>query len=286
MTRHVHHHYDWKRDGHTRTYTMRVTVNETETKDVSARVGDVSQAMYKLTPDGVKLFDLRSTYKSAQLSLGHHPSNHKVISIMLSRDRDSFPIPYTAVHGVTLISVLRMGVAQTMLDKLYKKFLSLPLYEDMAPWNVVLTGGLMDYIDFDTRGITYNDAVPQAYQVMTVLMNYERSIKDFHKCGSKANTVYGLPYVSDCVGSAETSKSKCPELAFSVPCADGECHSDYISCLKSISDGGGTSWSSALSAAEWTKSADEALSKHLLEAVFNASTLGTFSQGGLQFENN
>jgi hypothetical protein len=37
-------------------------------------------------------------------------------------------------------------------------------------------------------------------QVMTVLMNYKRTVEDFKRCGSKAPTVYGLPYVSDCVG--------------------------------------------------------------------------------------
>lgn len=59
----------------------------------------------------------------------------------------------------------------------------------------------MDYIDYDTRDITFNKVVPQAYQVMTVLMNYKRTVEDFKRCGSKASTVYGLPYVSDCVGT-------------------------------------------------------------------------------------
>lgn len=36
---------------------------------------------------------------------------------------------------------------------------------------------------------------------MTVLMNYKRTVEDFKRCGSKSPTVYGLPYVSDCVGS-------------------------------------------------------------------------------------
>lgn len=36
---------------------------------------------------------------------------------------------------------------------------------------------------------------------MTVLMNYKRTVEDFKRCGSKGSTVYGLPYVSDCVGS-------------------------------------------------------------------------------------
>ena len=125
---------------------------------------------------------------------------------------------------------------------------------------------------------------------MTVLMNYKRTVEDFKRCGSKSSTVYGLPYVSDCVGSNvdrwemlqynrykmfclssyvraclfqsssnwslqyffnislilfyflyffciylwthHTRSLSCPELNLPVPCADGNCHSDYISCLR------------------------------------------------------
>lgn len=37
-------------------------------------------------------------------------------------------------------------------------------------------------------------------------MNYKRTVEDFKRCGSKAGTVYGLPYVSDCVGSSTYDK--------------------------------------------------------------------------------
>lgn len=64
-----------------------------------------------------------------------------------------------------------------------------------------------------------------------MLMNYKRTVEDFKKCGSKAGTVYGLPYVSDCVGNSELNL-KCDDLAYPVPCSDGKCHTDYISCLR------------------------------------------------------
>lgn len=66
---------------------------------------------------------------------------------------------------------------------------------------------------------------------MSVLMNYKRTVEDFHKCGSKASTVYNLPYVSECVGKTIES-IKCDGLKLPVPCGDGQCHSDYISCLR------------------------------------------------------
>jgi hypothetical protein len=62
-------------------------------------------------------------------------------------------------------------------------------------------------------------------------MNYKRTVEDFKKCGSKASTVYGLPFVSDCVGNSDLNL-KCDDLAYPVPCSDGVCHSDYISCLR------------------------------------------------------
>ena len=43
----------------------------------------------------------------------------------------------------------------------------------------------MDYIDYDTREYTFDKVIPKAYQVMTVLMNYKRTVEDFKKCGSK-----------------------------------------------------------------------------------------------------
>ncbi len=72
---------------------------------------------------------------------------------------------------------------------------------------------------------------------MAILMNYKRTVEDFGRCGSKAATVYGLPYVAECVGNSNSVKGKdlpesCPDMRFAVPCADGMCHSDYISCLR------------------------------------------------------
>ena len=65
----------------------------------------------------------------------------------------------------------------------------------------------VDYIDYDTKMFRYDEYVPNAYMVMTVLMNYKRTVEDFKKCaGIKASTVYGLPYVSDCVGGAAKAR--------------------------------------------------------------------------------
>lgn len=67
---------------------------------------------------------------------------------------------------------------------------------------------------------------------MSVLMNYKRTVEDFKKCTSKAATVYNIAFISDCIGSEAGRKLTCPDLQRPVPCGDGTCHSDYISCLR------------------------------------------------------
>lgn len=41
MTRHVHHHYDYNKDGHSRTYTMKVELNQTMTEWTLSALGGV-----------------------------------------------------------------------------------------------------------------------------------------------------------------------------------------------------------------------------------------------------
>jgi hypothetical protein len=179
MTRKVHHHYDYAKDGHTRTYTMHIEVNETYTEEAVARIGDLSSSwtsrfdeniILSARKDGTKPElllakrrdlneekyinglvpqydeersqedDLFYHYK---LPHGMHPNQHKVTSIFLHRDRDDFPIPYTTIYGVTLITILRLGLDARLRERFFTSFLKLPLYEDMAPWNIVLMGNVI-----------------------------------------------------------------------------------------------------------------------------------------------
>jgi len=88
------------------------------------------------------------------------------MSIILTRDTDGALIPYDSVHGITLITGLRLGILGPLRARAYHQFVSLPLYEDMAPWNIVFLGGRLDYIDYDTRDKTYDALVPKAYEIM------------------------------------------------------------------------------------------------------------------------
>lgn len=48
---------------------------------------------------------------------------------------DNF-IKLNILTGISLIALLRMGLLKEMKERLYNLFLHLPLYEDMAPWNI------------------------------------------------------------------------------------------------------------------------------------------------------
>jgi hypothetical protein len=243
MTRHVNHHFQSEIDGHERTYTLHVQGNSSAVDLLASKLGPSSK-------------DTGAIY--GQLDHGNHPNAGGVMSVRLYRDKDSAFIPYVTVHGVTLITVLRLGLLSQLRPRAYSQFVHLPLYEDMAPWNIVFLGSKLDYIDYDTKDKTYDHLVPKAYEIMEVLFNYKRTVQDFQQCGSKGNINYGFSYVSDCVGSPEISH-KCPDSAKPVPCADGKCHSDYISCLRALADKD----DAALDAKRWKSMADSSLTRML-----------------------
>ncbi|KAA0166684.1 hypothetical protein FNF28_03058 [Cafeteria roenbergensis] len=220
MSRHVNHHFQSEKDGHDRTYTLIVQGNAT-----------AHEALDQLAP--AQRSDPRAVYRL--LDKGNHPNGGGVVSVRLTRDKDKAAIPYVTVHGVTLITVLRLGLLAPLRARAYGQFVHLPLYQDMAPWNIVFLGADLDYIDFDTRDHTYDAVVPRAYEVMEVLFNYKRTVEDFKMCGGKAGNPYNFPYVSECVQSPDFS-GPCKDSKVPVPCGDGRCHSDYVSCLRSMAE--------------------------------------------------
>ena len=159
MTRKVHHHYESAKDGHKRTYTMRVVVNSSQSEEVTNLIGNPSLAISEPARSSVTLFK-PSSYRLVdeysrqeekypggfKLELGSHPNLDSIVTVNLMRDSTvPFYIPYTTIYGVTLITALRLGLESSQRDRLFSNFLRLPLYEDMAPWNVVLMGQVLCY---------------------------------------------------------------------------------------------------------------------------------------------
>lgn len=92
------------------------------------------------------------------------PDTVQSLIVMLQRQFDKALIPYNTLYGVTLITALRLGLIPAHRTRMcvrkfpdcfvdafdifngllaatcarYEEFVHLPLYEDMAPWNIVL----------------------------------------------------------------------------------------------------------------------------------------------------
>ncbi len=77
---------------------------------------------------------------SGPLSVGNHPNNGGVVAVFLRRGTDNSFIPYVRLHGISLIAMLRMKLVAQQRAHAYHQFVALPLYQDMAPWNIVFVG--------------------------------------------------------------------------------------------------------------------------------------------------
>ncbi|XP_064605152.1 uncharacterized protein LOC135470257 isoform X3 [Liolophura sinensis] len=157
--------------------------------------------------------------------------NKTSYDVFLIREQDGFKIPYGNLHAISLIALLRMGILHEIKSDFYDKFLQLPLYEDMAPWNIVFQAGRLDYIDYDSKDVTFDKMVPAAYQILAMLMNYERTVKDFGHCNEHAKNAYQFKLISNCVGNSGFD-GPCTDSRFPVPCGDRSCRSTYIECLQ------------------------------------------------------
>mmetsp|Transcript_15321 Transcript_15321/g.47985 ORF Transcript_15321/g.47985 Transcript_15321/m.47985 type:complete len:1499 (-) Transcript_15321:247-4743(-) len=243
MTKPVHHHFDWARDGHARTYTMHVVLNQSATSSggryaIGSSIREVP-GMDDVTGGGIVELDTTHVSKNLDLAKGHHITSSAVINVFLLRDEDGSYIPYGSIRSVTLIAAIRMGLIHPQRRRAFSKFVNLPLYEDMAPWNIALKGPQLDYIDYDTHTETFDQHVSKVYRVLSLLMNYKRTVQDLGMCGPKAKTPYGFSLVSECV-KPKDFQGVCVDTKYPVPCDDGHCHSDFISCLRSISFAGET----------------------------------------------
>ena len=124
-----------------------------------------------------------------------HLNNGKWTRVWLTRDMDGHFIPYNTIKSLTLIAVLRMGLVPELKAHAYPEFIGMPLYEDMAPWNIVMEGQGYNYIDYDTKDKTFDAYIPHAYQILSVLMNYKRTVKV--RTGEELRTEYGPFLTSD-----------------------------------------------------------------------------------------
>ena len=130
-------------------------------------------------PALLKELALRGTHPNH----GARDGSQTFTNVHLTRAEDGSGIPYTSIHGITLITIMRLGLVQELKTAAYHQFMALPLYEDMAPWNIVFRGPKLDYIDYDTKDKTFDGGVKQIYKILSALFNYKRTVEDFKMCG-------------------------------------------------------------------------------------------------------
>lgn len=161
-------------------------------------------------------------------------NNGVYTSVYLTLQNSKRIIPYNDIYGVTLIFLIRMGLSSWKREYVYQQFLRLPLYVDMASWNILAQGNTVNYIDSDTQDSTFDASIQDIYKILQVLVNYERTIKDFNKCDSEYKEApFYFSYIGLCVKHSGFDM-KCESDEAPIPCSDNKCYPSYIQCLQAV----------------------------------------------------
>jgi hypothetical protein len=176
MTRHVNHHFDYAVDGHKRKYVMHlnrstalVPASPYDTPMVANATAKerATQAVWEKAAPWIHKDKEKAAPNpwsgAAGLPLGYHHNNGNLpTTVYLTREEKltegskNLYIPYAIIRAMTMISILRLGLVAEQKHRAYQEFIKLPLYEDMAPWNIVFQGPTLDYIDYDTKDNTFD----------------------------------------------------------------------------------------------------------------------------------
>lgn len=135
--------------------------------------------------------------------------------------------------GITLVATLRLGVHAETKERLYHEFMKMGMREDMAPWNIQFKAGHLHYVDKDSGSFDFEAHMPYVYQVLLAMINWKSTVQSFDHCGQNTKLKYDVPIINFCVGAAEVPA--CDDLAHAVPCADGNCYSTFVGCLRALS---------------------------------------------------
>ena len=157
--------------------------------------------------------------------------NHYYGKTYLIRQEDESYISYDE-FGISLVAALRMNPSEETKERLYKQFVSLPIYEDMAPWNIQFKAGNLQYVDKDSSESSFDWLLPYAYQFLISLINWKETIRQFDHCTGRGIEINGAPMVGSCMSDIPNNKCKDPD--YPIPCADDKCYPTFVECLREL----------------------------------------------------
>ena len=122
-----------------------------------------------------------------------HYDDVNLRQVVLNRLRDGSEIRFIGGRGVTVQSLAMLGLHWRERQALFRAISTLKLYEDMAPWNLMVAQGWVEYVDSENRDRTLDQYLPILGALSLYFQRFEEMAKLFGLCvGDVAgNTPYG-----------------------------------------------------------------------------------------------
>ena len=114
--------------------------------------------------------------------------------VVLNRLSDGSEIAFTGGRGVTVQSLAMLGLAESERHALFRAISALQLYEDMAPWNLMVANGAVEYVDSENRDRTLDQHLPVLGALSSYFQTFEEMAHIFGLCvgGLSGPTPYGM----------------------------------------------------------------------------------------------
>jgi len=160
--------------------------------------------------------------------------------VMITRLSDNSKISFEGGMGVTLQTLGSLGLGATARSRVLHALVRMPMFEDLAPWNLMLTSGasILVYVDHESRDRALDAVMPLSGVLSLALGSFERAARQLGICLAKSGpTLYGksIPYVAACTDGDFARSKPYPcraSLSKGVACLDRSCASTFVHCLR------------------------------------------------------
>ena len=131
-----------------------------------------------------------------------------------------------------------LGLGRAQKSALFSSVLSMPLFEDMAPWNLMAAQGRLEYVDSENAERTLDALLPTLGALSLFFDTFEEMARQLTLCREGAgNTLYGrsIPFVAACQDGDFSDERPFPcghDLTQGVACRSGRCSSSFVDCMR------------------------------------------------------